>query len=63
MGLTIERFANDHGIDRMAVWGLEAGRRHPTFANVAKRLAAHGVGFAEFGRDMEAALEQRRGES
>lgn len=59
-GKTQERFANDSGSDKVAVWTMEHGRRNPTFSKLCEYLSCLGVGFEEFGRDMEAALEQQK---
>lgn len=60
MGLTQERLGNDYRFDRMMIRTLEYGRRNPTMANIAKYLAAFGVGWSEFGRDLDRALHEQQ---
>ena len=60
-----ERLANDAGLNRSHVWGMEAGEKSlPTIKTLYKMLPPLGIDFVEFAQTFETAMKRcRRGKA
>ena len=61
-GLSQERFAHEHGIDRTYVSGVERGTRNPTIVVVERFASALGVDVQELFADPGVGSETPAGE-
>jgi len=52
------RLANQTGIDRAYLGGIERAERHPTWEIIERLLAKLEVGWAEFGQRLDQAARQ-----
>lgn len=52
-GLSQDRLANQAGVDRAYVGGIERGERHPTWEVVERLLRTLDVSWTEFGKTVD----------